>query len=91
MTVPVESYSAGFVNLSHAVKAMDIDLKPGGNLIITIPQIKLRIPDIKFKFWLFPIIWLKGFEVQTEQTTVQFNLDTAKVHAEIIHPSDKRD
>ena len=87
MAVPGEVYSAGFINLSHAVKAMDIDLKPGGNLTITVPQIKIRIPDIKLKFWLFPVLWLKGFEVLTEQTTVQFNLDTAKVHAEIREPS----
>lgn len=86
MSVPGEAYSPGFLNFSHVMKAMDIDLKPGGNLTITIPQIRVRIPDIKLKFWFFPVLWLKGFDVLTEQTSVQFNLDTSKVHAEIREP-----
>ena len=87
MAVPGESYSAGFMNLSHAVKAMDIDLKSGGSLTITVPQIKVRIPDIRLKFWFFPVFWVKGIEVLTEQTTVQLNLDTATMRAEIREPS----
>lgn len=87
MSAPGESYSAGFMNLSHAVKAMDIDLKPGGTLTVTIPQIKVRIPDIKLKLWFLPILWLKGIEVMTEPATVQLNLETANVHAEIREPS----
>lgn len=87
MAISGDAYSAGYMNFNHAVKATDIDLKPGGNLTITVPQIKVRIPDIRLKFWFFPALWLKGFEVLTEQTTVQFNLDTAKVRAEIREPS----
>jgi hypothetical protein len=67
---------------------MDIDLKPGGTLTITIPQIKVRIPDIKLKLWFIPIMWLKGIEIITEQTTMQLNLDAISVRAELREPSD---
>ena len=88
MAATPESYSAGFMNLSHAVKAMDIDLKPGGTLTVTIPQIKVRIPDIKLKLWFIPIMWLKGIEIITEPSDVKLNLDAISVRAELREPSD---
>lgn len=87
MAISRETHSAGYMNFNHAVKAMDIDLKPGGNLTVTIPQVRVRIPDIRLKFWFFPSLWIKGIEVLTEQTTVQLNLETASMHAEIREPS----
>ncbi|MGR3310613.1 MAG: hypothetical protein ACUZ77_07540, partial [Candidatus Brocadiales bacterium] len=79
--------SAGSVNVGLALKDMDINVQPEGHVNIKIQPFKIRIPDVRIKFWFFPSIKLKGFDVMTEESSVQVQWDSAKMTAAIRESS----
>lgn len=83
MAVQGEAQSAGQVNIGLTLKDIDIHVQPGGNIEIKVRPFKIRIPDVKIKFWFFPSLKLKGFDVMTEQSAVQLNFDEAKMVAAV--------
>lgn len=75
----------GKVNLTTTVyvKPTDVKLDTAGKVIVKLPQLKLHIPDIRLKLWFLPLIRLGGFDINTELSPIEINLDSTVINTSI--------
>ncbi len=71
------------VTTSVNIKPTDIKLDTAGKIIVKLPGLKLRIPDIRLKLWFLPLIKLGGFSINTELSPIEVNLDSTVVNTSI--------
>ena len=71
------------VSTSVNIKPTDVKLSTGGKVTLKLPGFRLRIPDIRLKLWFFPFIRLGGFNIQTELSPIEINLDDMVVNTNI--------
>lgn len=61
------------------LKPTEVKLQTGGKILLKLPGLKLRFPDICFKFWIFPLIKIGGFNIDTDLSPIEVNLDSMVV------------
>lgn len=71
------------VTTSINIKPTDIKLETSGKILLKLPGLKLRIPDIRLKLWFFPLIKLGGFIINTELSPIEVNLDSTIINTNI--------
>lgn len=71
------------VTTSVNLKPTEVKLQTGGKILLKLPGLKLRIPDICIKLWFFPGIKLGGFNINTELSPIEVNLDGMEVNTNI--------
>ena len=71
------------VTTSIDVKPTDVKLDTAGKIVIKLPQLNLRVPDIRLKLWFFPLIKLGGFNISTELSPIEVNLDSTVINTSI--------
>jgi len=67
------------VTTSINLKPTEVKLDTAGKIIVKLPGLKLRIPDIRIKLWFLPLIKLGGFSINTELSPIEINLDSMAV------------
>ena len=56
------------------IQPTELKINPGGKVSISLPGIKIKLPDIKMKLWFLPFIRLSGMEVTTEPASIGVDL-----------------
>lgn len=71
------------VATSVDIKPTEVKLDTAGKIIVKLPGLKLRVPDIRLKLWFLPLIKLGGFSINTELSPIEINLDSTVVNTSI--------
>ena len=85
MQVKGGTNAKGKVEVSTTVnlKPTEIKLQTGGKILLKLPGLNLRIPSISIKLWFFPVFKLGGFNINTELSPIEVNLDSMVVNTTI--------
>ncbi len=85
MQVKGGTNAKGKINVSTSVdlKPTEVKLETAGKVVVKLPQLKFRVPDIRFKLWFFPIIKLGGFSINTELSPIEVNLNDTSINTSV--------
>lgn len=56
------------------IQPTELKINPGGKVSITLPGIKIKLPEVKMKLWFLPFIRLSGMEITTEPANIGVDL-----------------
>jgi hypothetical protein len=73
------------VDLKNTVEIQPANFKlgPMGKVFLSLPQLKIRIPDIKIKVWFFPFLRIGGLNIETEAGQLEVNLGETVINGRI--------
>ncbi|MCB7128292.1 MAG: hypothetical protein J3T61_01990 [Candidatus Brocadiales bacterium] len=75
------------VKSSIEVQPTELKVNPAGKVTITLPAVKVKLPEIRMKLWFLPFIRLSGMEVTTEPASLQVDLADTVMQASIEQPT----
>lgn len=77
------------LNLKSAVNVQPTELKlqPNGKVIIGLPALRIKLPEVKMKLWFMPFISISNIEVTTEPARLEINLAETTMIGKIEKPT----
>ncbi len=75
------------VKSSIDVQPTELKVNPAGKVSLTLPAIKVKLPDVKMKLWFMPFIRVSGMEITTEPAVLEVDLADTVVEARIERPT----
>ncbi|MFQ5861637.1 MAG: hypothetical protein ACE5IC_00840 [Candidatus Brocadiales bacterium] len=61
----------------------ELKINPAGKVTLTLPGMKIRLPDVKVKLWFMPLIRVSGMEVTTEPANLEVDLSDTTMEARV--------
>ncbi len=75
------------IKSSIDVQPTELKINPAGKISLTLPAIKIKLPDVKMKLWFMPFISVSGMEITTEPAVLEVDLADTVVEARIERPT----
>ncbi len=75
------------IKSSIEVQPTDLKVNPTGKVAISLPSMKIKLPDIRVKLWFLPLIRVSSLEVTIEPADDQVDLTETIMQASIERPS----
>ncbi|HHT9119566.1 MAG TPA: hypothetical protein ACFYD3_03335 [Candidatus Hypogeohydataceae bacterium YC41] len=68
---------------SVELKPLELSLIPSGKIVISLPGLKIRLPEIKIKLLFLPFLSISGLEITTEPAKLEINLSDITIQTKI--------
>lgn len=65
------------------VQPTNFKLGPMGKVTLSLPQMKIRIPDVKLRFWFLPFLRIGGLNIETEAGQMEINLNETVINGRV--------
>lgn len=69
------------------VQPTELKINPAGKVTLSLPAMKIKLPDVKMKLWFMPFIRVSGMEVTTEPASLEVDLADTVMAAQIERPT----
>ncbi len=85
MPLKGETDATTSLDVKSAIDLQPTELKvnPAGKVTLTLPAMKIKLPDVKMKLWFMPFIRVSGMEVTTEPANLEVDLADTVMQAKI--------
>lgn len=85
MPVKGQTGTSTSLNLTTSVEVRptELSVSPGGKIVIALPSLKIKLPEIKIRFLFLPLLWLSGFEITTEPAKLEINLSGTTIQTRL--------
>ncbi len=73
------------VDLKNTVELQPTNFKlgPMGKVTLSIPQLRIRVPDVKLRLWFMPFLRIGGLNIETEAGQLEVNLDETVINGRV--------
>ncbi|MEE9584663.1 MAG: hypothetical protein V3W51_04200, partial [Candidatus Brocadiales bacterium] len=58
-----------------------------GKVTLTLPAMKVKLPDVNMKLWFMPFIRVSGMEITTEPANLEVDLSETVIEARVERPT----
>ena len=69
------------------IQPTELKINPAGKVTLSLPAMKIKLPDVKMKLWFMPFIRMSGMEVTTEPASLEIDLADTVMAAQIERPT----
>ncbi|MFQ5957052.1 MAG: hypothetical protein ACE5KK_04705 [Candidatus Brocadiales bacterium] len=84
-----ETEATTSLDVKSAIDLQPTELKinPAGKVSLTLPAMKIKLPDVKMKLWFMPFIRVSGMEITTEPANLEVDLADTVMQAKVERPT----
>lgn len=73
------------VDLKNTVEVQPTNFKlgPMGKVTLSLPQLRIRIPDIRLRIWFLPFLRIGSINIETEVSQLEVNLNETVINGRV--------
>ncbi len=75
------------VKSSIDVQPTELKINPSGKVTLSLPAMRIKMPDVKMKLWFMPFIRVSGMEITTAPANLEVDLSDTVMAAQIDNPT----